>query len=146
MRGIAFILVLGILGYAMGDAEMFGGNLVNGFNWINTLYWISATIVSVIAVGLVGVFTIGGGTVGAGSKLGSWATSAGIIGGGAIGVFIALLVVVFPIANLWLTYEIMDLIDVSAKSFSEIGEDAKTMVYVWMGLLVLSIGIGSKND
>ena len=137
MGKVAIVLAIGFIGFMIGDGG-FSAKMVNAFNWLNTLSWIGAVILGILGA----VFFFGGTFVGAtaGHDAGKGIGAIfGSVGGGVLGAIFAVVVMVVPVANIMLTYEIMELIPKDAETFSHIFDSAAApFIYIWGTILLFT--------
>lgn len=112
-------ILVGIVGYLMADGNTLGAGLVNAFEWLAVLYWIFLAIVVVLAAFIVLVlFGV------AGTHLTSRFNGFSFLGataGGALGLFIAAILVASSAALVFLAEYLAANIDPSITTFDQIG-------------------------
>lgn len=86
--------------------------------------------------------TLSSGAV-ASDKFGKLGTAITAGAGGIIGIVIAIILLAFPAVNIFVTYEVMSLINVDATSMSEIGQDAWNMIFIYALIFLAALGVSS---
>lgn len=113
-------LIVGILGYVFSGSEIFGASLISSLDWVNTWYWIIASIVGIISLVLMLAGTIGGAGLGSDLSGSNKGIIGGAIGGALLGGLAAALLMAKSVIILSLSYYLMDSIDPSIQGFGEL--------------------------
>ncbi len=120
MKGILFLPLLWVIGYLVVDGE-FGLKVINGFAWLNTLYYIMLWFISIV----LGIFSIG-------LAFGGSSTFKTRFNG--IGLGLGMLIWVFAVGMVyfyyWLTNEIMINTSAMATQWSELGSNDLIIIFV----------------
>lgn len=135
------IIVMAIAFFMYGTT--FGAGLLAAFGAAQVLYWIFTVFVSIIAILIFCVATLGG------ASIGSDYNKSSMIGGGILGGFAGGLVGAFMVAvasvQLWLTYYIIDNVPVAAQSFADLPANTTYAIITFFTILILGMLGNSSN-
>ena len=131
MKGLYFVPLLWVFGYLMGDGE-FGAKIINGFEWLNTLYLIMMWLVGIMMFVMTAAMAVGGHN--------GLNTRINAIGAGA-GALMMIVAVGFAYFYYWITDKIIMTTDVMATQWSELGSTDLIIMYI----VILIIGMLSAS-
>jgi len=129
MKSVLFLPLLWVIGYIVADGE-FGAKVVNGFEWLNTMYIIMLVFVSMIMA----FVTLALAGVGSTARLSS-------IGVG-VGLLMWVIASIFGVFYYWITNVIVETTNVMATQWSELGSTDLILIYI----VIFIIGIVSSKS
>lgn len=137
MKGLYFIPLLWVFGYLMGDGE-FGAKIINGFEWLNTLYLIMLWVIGIMMF----VFTAFLAAAGSNNSVNRRINAVGL-GMGSLMMMVAL---GFGYFYYWITDKIVTTTDMMATQWSELGSTDLIVIYIVIVLIGMLSASRKKSE
>lgn len=128
-----FLFLLLAIGFFI-TGSTFGANIIGAFELVIYAYWASSILITLAAIAIVLSMT----AIGA-KYLKGILTKVGAFIGGSIGMVVAIGLLFFQYAMLWLSYFIVENTSPVATNWENIGETAQNAIVVYLVITVLSI-------
>jgi hypothetical protein len=133
-----FAIVLGVIGFLTTSGAL-GAQIIGAASLMEYWFWFTSILVSLIAVLMMVVLSVGGAAVAIDSGLGKLGTTVGIVGGGFFGTLIATILVVTQYALLWLSNYIQENTDPLATTWQGLGDNVGVAIIATAVIIVVNM-------
>jgi len=130
MKTVLFLPLIWIIGYLVADGD-FGAKVINGFEWLNTVYIVMLVFVSIIMSFVTFILATG---MDYNSRFNSFGAGAGIV--------MWVIASAFGMFYYWITSEISETTNAMATQWSELGSTDLIIIYI----VIYCIGVFTSNS